>query len=378
MVRRLFKESCLHQLDSLTNSGNRAALVSRVHSEASKTLFTRLPFIEDDTMILAGDVGGTKTVLGIYSGKNGGGDPLVLETFPSAEYAGLEEILAAFSARCDCAIDKAVFGVAGPVSGGKAQITNLPWGIDEKQLRRALKTSSVKLLNDLEAIAWSVSTLKENDIYSLNDQSGRVQGGTIAVIAPGTGLGEAFLVWDGSRYHAQASEGGHADLAPTTELQIELLRYLMNRYEHVSYERVCSGIGIPNIYAFLKDSGREVEPEWLAREFAKSTDPTPVIINAALQKDINCPICKATLDMFISILAAEAGNMAVKILPFGGVYLAGGIPPRILPALQRGLFMERFLHKGRLSEVLIDIPVSVIVKTNTALVGAAYYGLEFL
>ena len=212
-------------------------------------------------MILAGDIGGTKTALGIYSRKKGVETPLALETFPSAHYAGLEEIVTAFTSKFDFEIEKAAFGVAGPISSGKAKITNLPWIIDEDQLKASLATSSVKLINDLEAIAWSVPCLKQTDIYTLNNQSRKVHGGTIAVIAPGTGLGEAFLVWDGSRYLAQASEGGHADLAPTDELEIALLRYLMQRYEHVSYERVCSGIGIPNIYNFLKDSGRKEESQ---------------------------------------------------------------------------------------------------------------------
>lgn len=329
-------------------------------------------------MILAGDIGGTKTALGIYSVKKGVETPLALETFPSAHYAGLEEIVISFTSKFDFEIEKAAFGVAGPVSSGKAKITNLPWIIDEVQLKASLNTSSVKVLNDLEAIAWSVPCLKETDIYPLNHQSTKVHGGNIAVIAPGTGLGEAFLVWDGSRYLAQPSEGGHADLAPTNELEIELLRYLMQRYEHVSYERVCSGIGIPNIYNFLKDSGEKEEPEWLARRIAETTDPTPVIVGTALNKDIASPICKTTLDMFIALLGAEAGNMAMKILASGGVYLAGGIPPRILPALQTGLLMEKFLHKGRMSSLLLDMPVNVIVKPDTALTGAAYYGLEIM
>lgn len=329
-------------------------------------------------MILAGDIGGTKTTLGIYSSKKGLENPLALKTFASADYAGLEEIVTAFISNFNFDIEKAAFGVAGPVSGGKAQITNLPWVIDEDNLKASLGISSVKLLNDLEAIAWSIPSLKETDIHPLSHKSKRVQGGTIAVIAPGTGLGEAFLVWDGSRYLAHPSEGGHADLAPTNELEIELLRYLMQRYEHVSYERVCSGIGIPNIYNFLRDSGRKEEPEWLAKKLANTGDPTPVIVGAALNKDITSPICDATLDMFIALLGAEAGNMAVKIIPSGGVYLGGGIPPRILPALQDGLLMEKFLHKGRMSQLLSDIPVNVIIKPDTALAGAAYYGFEIL
>lgn len=329
-------------------------------------------------MILAGDIGGTKTALGIYSPEKGIRNPLFQETFSSANYAGLEAIITEFCLKFDFEIEKAAFGVAGPVSAGKAKITNLPWVIDEEELKTALNTSSVKLLNDLEAIAWSVPSLEEQDIYVLNDQGDKTKSGTIAVIAPGTGLGEAFLVWNGSRYLAQASEGGHTDLAPTNELQIELLRYLMQKYEHVSYERVCSGIGMPNIYNFFKDIGRLEEPDWLAREMVNIKDPTPLIVNTALNKEKDCPICAATLDMFIALLGAEAGNMALKILPSGGVYLGGGIPPRILPELQKGLLMECFLQKGRMSRLLLNMPVNVILKTDTALTGAAHYGLEIL
>lgn len=328
-------------------------------------------------MILAGDIGGTKTTLGIYSPDEGLGHPLAKETFPSANYAGLEAIVAEFSSKFDFECVKAIFGVAGPVSGGKATITNLPWTIDEEQLKTAFKIPSVKLLNDLQAIALSVPSLEKEDIYALN-KAAAVQGGTIAVIAPGTGLGEAFMVWDGARYFAQASEGGHADLAPTNETEIDLLRYLMQKYEHVSYERVCSGRGIPNIYNFFKESGREEEPEWLAKEHAKAKDPVPLIVNTALRTDIDCTICRATLDMFISLLGSEAGNLALKLLPSGGVYLGGGIPPRIISALQEGLFMENFLRKGRMAEILLNIPVNVILKTDTGLTGAAYYGLEIL
>lgn len=328
-------------------------------------------------MILAGDIGGTKTTLGIYSPDEGIRHPLAKETFSSANFAGLEAIVTEFSSKYDFGFVKAVFGVAGPVSGGKATITNLPWIIDEKQLKTTFKISSIKLLNDLEAIALSIPSLEKEDIYTLN-KSDAVQGGVIAVIAPGTGLGEAFLVWDGVRYFAQSSEGGHADLAPTNETEIDLLRYLMQKYEHVSYERVCSGIGIPNIYSFFKESGREEEPEWLAKEHANAKDPAPLIVSTALRTDIDCPICRATLEMFISLLGSEAGNLALKLLPSGGVYLGGGIPPRILPALQEGLFMKNFLRKGRMSKLLLNMPVNVILKTDTALTGAAYYGFEIL
>ena len=326
-------------------------------------------------MILAGDTGGTKTALGIYSHEAGVRSPLAQATFPSANYPGLEAIVTEFLSKLDFKVEKAVFGLAGPVAGGKGTITNLPWVIDEEQLKTVLKIPHVKLLNDLEATTWSVPSLGKEDIYTLN-KGEKIQGGTIAVVAPGTGLGEAFLTWDGSRYLAHSSEGGHADLAPTNQLEVELVRYLLNKYEHVSYEWACSGIGLPNIYNFFKDSGKAEEPDWLAEELAKVKDPTPVIVNTAINKDKTCPICTATLDTFISILGSEAGNMALKVMATGGLYLGGGIPPRILPTLKKGHFMENFLHKGRMSGLLLHMPVNVILSAKTAITGAAYYGLE--
>lgn len=296
-------------------------------------------------MILAGDIGGTKTILGIYSHKAGVRSPLAQAIFPSAEYTGLEAIVIKFLSNLDFNVEKAVFGVAGPVTEGKAKITNLPWVIDEEQLKTVLKIPRVILLNDLEATAWSVPSLGKEDIITLN-KGEKIQGGSIAIVAPGTGLGEAFLFWDGSRYLAQSSEGGHTDVAPTSQLEIELVSHLMNKYEHVSYESVCSGIGIPNIYNFFKDSGKAEEPDWLAEELAIVRDPTPVIFNRALSKDRACPICVATMDTFISILGSEAGNLALKVMATGGVYLGGGIPPRILPALKKVNLWRIFLTKA--------------------------------
>jgi glucokinase len=196
------------------------------------------------------------------------------------------------------------------------------------------------------------------------------------VIAPGTGLGQAFLTWDGGRYYAHPSEGGHTDFAPSDDTEIALLRYLMRRFDHVSYEWVCSGMGIPNIYNFFKDSGYVPEPDWLAAELAAADDPTPVIVNRALERPQEAPLCKATLDLFVSVLGAEAGNLALKVLATGGVYLGGGIPPRILPALQDGRFMRAFLRKGRFGRLLERVPVHVILNPKSALMGAAVFGLE--
>jgi glucokinase len=203
-----------------------------------------------------------------------------------------------------------------------------------------------------------------------------VHGGTIAVIAPGTGLGESYLTWDGSRYFPYASEGGHSDFAPTNQLALKLHQYLLDRFGHVSCERVCSGNGIPNIYAFLRDEKYSEEPDWLAEQLERAKDPTPIIAKAALDKKRSCKLCSLTMNTFVSILGAESGNLALKVLSSGGVYLGGGIPPRILPYLDSGIFMQAFLHKGRLASVLSQMPVHVILNRKVALLGAAYYGLD--
>lgn len=326
-------------------------------------------------MLLAGDIGGTKTNLAIYSPDQGPRTPLVEATFPSDEYPSLQAIAQEFLSRTQYQIKWASFGVAGPVVDGHVKTTNLPWEMDEAELRQALKLERVFLLNDLESVANAIPRLELEDIYTLN-QGHRVEHGAIAVIAPGTGLGEGFLTWDGAHYRAYPSEGGHTDFGPSNETEIELLRYLMKRYEHVSYEWVCSGMGIPNIYAFFKDSGYATEPDWLREKLEAADDPTPIIVNAALQDDKGCELCEATLNTFVSVLGAEAGNLALKLLATGGVYLGGGIPPRILPALRDGRFMKAYLRKGRFANLLERMPVHVILNAKAGLLGAAGYGLE--
>jgi glucokinase len=328
-------------------------------------------------MLLAGDIGGTKTNLAVFSADDGWRKPLAEAKFPSGQYSSLEAIVQEFLGRSHFQIERASFGVAGPVVAGRATITNLPWVLEENHLKNALDIPQVSLLNDLESIAYGVPYLQEYDLHTLN-AGHAVKGGAIAVIAPGTGLGEAFLTWDSTRYHPHTSEGGHADFAPVDELQLELLRYLQLRYKHVSFERVCSGRGLPNLYNFLKESGAYPEPLWLAEQLASAKDPTPVIAENALDPDHACEICTATLELFVSILGAEAGNMALKVLATGGVYLGGGIPPRILPFLSEGRFLQAFLRKGRLSDVLIPTPVYVILNPQVALLGAAHHGFEQL
>jgi glucokinase len=261
------------------------------------------------------------------------------------------------------------------VVGNRATITNLPWVIEAEKLKEEFTFSSVRLLNDLVAVANAVPVLESDDVYTLTEGQ-PVAGGAIGVIAPGTGLGEAFLTWDGVRYRAHPSEGGHVDFGPTDELESGLLEYLRGRFEHVSYERVCSGLGIPNIYDYLKESGVAAEPDWLAQRLCTVDDRTPVIAEAAMDEEQPCELCTAAMEMFLRILGAEAGNLALKVLATGGIYLGGGIPPRILPALTKPIFLTSFRDKGRFRSLLSRIPVKVILNPKAALLGAACYGLE--
>jgi glucokinase len=325
-------------------------------------------------MLLVGDIGGTKTNLAIFSQDSGPRTPLAEATFPSAHYDSLELMVREFLEQAHLAADRASFAVAGPVVGGRAKITNLPWVIEEDRLQTELNLTSVDLWNDLEAIAYSVLFLEPGDVDTLNAGQPEPQG-TIAIIAPGTGLGEGYMTWDGSRYRAHPSEGGHTDFAPTSDLQIDLLRYLRRDHEHVSYERVCSGIGLPNIYTYLRESGQAPEPAWLAEQLASTEDHTPVIVNAALDATKRCELCVTALDTFASVLATESANLALKVLSTGGVYLGGGIPPRILPVLKQPSFMQAFLDKGRMSSLLSRMPVHVILNPKAALLGAACLGL---
>ncbi|NOZ48636.1 MAG: glucokinase [Chloroflexi bacterium] len=326
-------------------------------------------------MLLAGDIGGTKTILALYSEQAGVHRPVRERRFASAQYPSLNKIVQLFLQDVDVPVDRASFGVAGPVVEGRAQITNLAWEIDARTLQETLAGAEVHLLNDLQAIASAVPILKPDDLFQLN-AGDTVPGGAIAVVAPGTGLGEAYLTWEDGYYHAHASEGGHTEFAPRNQAQMDLLRYLLQRMPHVSYERVISGIGLPNIYMHLRHLEIYEEPAWLQQQLAAADDLTPVIIRGALQTPTPNEICLATVEMFISILAAEAGNLALKVLATGGVFIGGGIPPRILSLITASKFMQNFASKGRLSDLLLQMPVHVILSPHAALVGAAHYGME--
>ena len=321
-------------------------------------------------LVLAGDIGGTKTNVALFSVQ---GEKLRSETFQSfasKRYAGLAPVLQEFLAGSAHTIDAACFGIAGPVVDGKVRTPNLPWLIDRTDLMGSLTLSSVTLLNDLEAAAYGIFTLEEDEFCTLN-QGTRHSAGSKALIAAGTGLGEATLHDDGRHFHPLASEGGHADFAPRDDLEIELLRHLIGRFGHVSYERVLSGPGFFNIYRFLKESGRFEEPSWLADRLAAENDPSAVVSKAALANEAE--ICVKALDLFVSIYGAEAGNLALRAKSLRGLYVGGGIAPKILDKLKDGAFMRAFTDKGRYADLLAAVPVQVVLNDQAALRGAAYY-----
>ncbi len=320
-------------------------------------------------MILAGDVGGTKVHLALYEFINGRLSHVRDEKFPAREYVGLEAIAQEF-----LAADKpsaACFGVPGPVRDGRLRLTNLPWTLDSRELQTSLDIPHVFLINDLEANGYGIAELRSDQIYMLSEGDPS-QIGNRALIAAGTGLGEGFLVWDGRHHVPYPSEGGHADFAPRNEDEIDLLRFLKQKYNgRISWERVVAGMGMTNIFEFLRDvRGLEV-PAWLAEQITATPDLNAVITENGLAA--KSEICEKTLDMYVSAYGAESGNLALKILSVGGLYLGGGIAPRILEKLKDGTFMKAFTDKGRLSQLLINMPVRVILEPFAAVLGAASY-----
>ena len=326
-------------------------------------------------MLLAGDIGGTKTVLALFKEESTvefERIPVHEAVFPSDDFISLEAIIDKFLKTFDVELSGASFGVAGPVVNQQAEITNLRWLIDARRIQGTFGVNTI-LLNDLEAIANAVPHLQADDLFTLHEGQPEPFG-AIGVIAPGTGLGEAFLVWDGKKYESYPSEGGHAAFAPTSLRQVELLTFWLERLGHVSYERFCSGIGIPNIYKFLRECGDYSEPDWLREQLALAEDPTPLIVNTA--KTGEAAICVETLTLFTEILGGEAANLALKVLATGGIYIGGGIAPRIMPQLKASRFMALFQYKGRFSDLMADIPVHVIRNPKVALYGAAYEALK--
>jgi glucokinase len=325
-------------------------------------------------MLLVGDVGGTKTDLALFSADHDLRVPIAQKRFSSGEYPRLEAIASEFVANVGLPVTHACFAVAGAVIGGRAALTNLPWVVEESVLKAELHVESVRLLNDVEAVAAAVPRLQPTDLRTL--QAGDpVPGGAIAVIAAGTGVGEAYLTWDGANYHAYASEGGHVNFGPTTPRETELLQYLQARWGRVSYERVCAGRSIPDLYDFLKDEGRTPESPAVREQLATVPNRTTPIVAAALEPDEPDPLCLAALDLFIANLGAEAGNLALAVLATGGVYIAGGLAQRVLPVTGSWLFLSKFHDKGRLSPLLARMPVHLILEP-VALLGAAAAAFE--
>ncbi len=328
-------------------------------------------------VVLAGDIGGTKTDLALFRIEDPGGTPLRESRFANVDYKGPEDVIESFlqdARRGEVAFDilAAVFGVAAPVEEKTCRLTNIDWLVDGREIMRIVGTSRVELINDLVATGWGLPLLSAGDLCTIN--KGARRQGNAALIAAGTGLGEAVLFWDGVSYRASASEGGHTDFAPRNPVEMGLLSFLMDSFGHVSYERIVSGPGLVNIYGFL--ARPEGVPERIRKRF-KEEDPASVIADEA-QKAEGDATCREALDIFVSVLGAEAGNLALKTLAVGGIYVGGGIPPKIMKIIGDGLFMEAFVDKGRFRDFLSSIPVHVIMNPKTALIGAANYGSSLI
>jgi glucokinase len=317
-------------------------------------------------MILAGDIGGTNSRLALFD------ESLRLtveKIYPSRDYPGLAEVAKEFLSGTAAKAERACFGIAGPVRNGRCKTTNLPWTVDEEDLSAVLGIPRVKLLNDLEATAHGIPTLEPGELVTLN-AGDPVSRGNQALIAAGTGLGEAGLYWDGSAHHPFGTEGGHASFAPRNEREIRLLRHLLTQFDTVSWERVVSGPALLSLYRFVRDEAGGEEPEWLEKEIREG-NPAAVIARTALSGA--SPHCSEAVDLFVSLYGAEAGNLALKLMATGGLYVAGGVAPKILPRMTGPLFLEAFLDKGRMRPLMEAMPVRLILSDRAALQGAARF-----
>lgn len=318
-------------------------------------------------MILAGDVGGTKVRLALFDLE---GHLQREERFVSREFLNFQDLLTTFI-KGSTEIRAACFGIAGPVYDRKCKTTNLPWDISATDLEKNCHIPRVDLINDLEANAWGLQCLPSEDFFVINE--GKIKEGNQALISAGTGLGEAGLYWDGKKHHPFASEGGHADFGPTYLEEVQLLSYLMGKYGHVSYERVISGQGLYELYSFLIDTKLEREDPKI-RELMQHEDP-PRVITEHGSSGV-CPVCARACRLFLSLYGSEAGNLALKFFAVGGVFIGGGIAPRLAPLFRRGEFMQAFLNKGRFFSLLSGIPVKIVLNDRAALLGAFRYARE--
>jgi len=324
-------------------------------------------------IVLTGDIGGTKSRLGLFRFEHQQCRLIAERTFRSEDYPSLEMILGEFL-RGQERIASGCLGIAGPVANGVIRTTNLPWRIDIRTIQKELSIGKVEIINDLVANAYGIFMLKEKDFETLN--IGKTKEANAALISAGTGLGEAVLFWDGKEHRPCPSEGGHVEFGPRNDLEMGLLQYLFNRFGHVSYERVLSGNGLLHIYQFLRDSKRfGAEPAWLSKKM-RQEDPAAAISEMAQRKKNR--LCVKALDLFASIYGAAAGNLALQVMALRGIYVGGGIAPKIIWKLKDGTFMEAFKDKGRLSKMVAQIPVKVIMNDNAALLGAAYRAVELL
>lgn len=327
--------------------------------------------------LLAGDLGATNTRLAIYSTEKGLFQPVNEIAMENKDFKSFDDLLESYLNQYEVAFSAICLGIAGPVVNNTVNITNLGWDIDGNELKGRYDLEGVWLLNDLKALSYAVLNLPDEDCEVIRKGTG-VANAAIAVIAPGTGLGEGFLIWDGEKYQAISTEGGHTDFGPRNEMQENLVRYLHKKNIRVSYESVCSGIGIPNLYEFLRDEGYADEPDWLRDEISQAEDMPPVIFGSAIEDKKECKLCRMTVELFVEILGAEAGNLALKTLAQGGIFIGGGIPPRILPWFKEETFLNSIDNKDPHTGLMSAIPVKVILNSNANLIGAASYGFQEL
>src|ERR1700723_26585 len=323
-------------------------------------------------MILAGEIGATRTRLAAFETEGSGLHCVVKKNYESQQRDGLSGILADFIKTEGIPVHSACLGVAGPVRAGRSKISNLPWVIDAREVAKQLRLDSVGLLNDLEAFAYEIDGLESKDFITLSEGTEEAEGNR-AVISAKTGLGMAGLYWDGFRHHPFACEGGHADFAPRNDLQMELLAYLQKKYGRISCERILSGPGIKNIYDFLRDAHKAEEPEWLRTQMTTAPDPPALISKTALEG--KAASCDQTMSIFVSIFGAETGNCALNFMSTGGIFIGGSIAAKIVPRMKDPVFLESFLDKGRMGTILKDMPVKIVINDDCGMIGAARYTL---